>query len=184
MEFISRQISYNKFIEWRSKLNRALESFSSDASFSKLFSEAISQATEGDAIMQDVVAYYYKTGAERQLSEDYLKYMKWEILAGANGNEFAIEKLQFFLGYAYDQIVASPEFPKIKYYNNINERNYISIIGQKICEALVKTLDINADMLSKMRDIFQPYRPEYFRDLRRAVDEVIPKVIDEMKSPR
>ena len=106
--------------------------------------------------------------------------MNFEILAGAQGNEFAIEKLQFFLGNAYDRIVESAEFPQIKYYNDIDEFNYVSIIGQRICAALVEKLELNAQTLSKTTDEYDPYLPEYFRDYRKAVDEVVPKVIKEM----
>ncbi len=180
-QFISRKEAYNGFIEWRKKLNNAQNSFSSEEGFSALFEEAVQMAGDGDAVMQDVVAYYYKSGVFRRLDEDYKKYMEWEILSAAAGNEFAIEKLQFFLGYAYDQIVESPDFPKIKYYNGIDEYNYIAIIGQQICEALAEKLGLDAKTLSKTKDIYQPYQPEYFRDYRKAVDEVINKVIDIMK---
>ena len=176
-KFIKRSDAFAKFLEWRKKLNEASEN---SAKFEKLFAEAVKKAGDSDAIMQDVVAYYYKSGVEGVLDENYKKYMNFEILAGAQGNEFAIEKLQFFLGNAYDRIVESAEFPQIKYYNDIDEFNYISIIGQRICAALVEKLELNAQTLSKTTDEYDPYLPEYFRDYRKAVDEVVPKVIKEM----
>ncbi len=180
-ERIPRKEAYAEFLEWREKLNSAQDS---RAKFEKLFEEAIKGAGEDDAIMQDVVAYYYKNGVERLLDEDYKKYMDWEILSAANGNEFAIEKLQFFMGYAYDQIVESKEFPKIKYYNGINEYNYIQIIGQELCMELVNKLSLSSEVLAKARDVFLPYRPEYFRDYRKAIDEVLPIVIEKMSQKK
>lgn len=176
-KLIKRAEAFSKFIEWRKKINAASENRSE---FDSLFGEAVKKAGKGDAVMQDVVAYYYKSGVDRMLNENYKKYLDFEILSGAQGNEFAIEKLQFFLGYAYDQIVAHEDFPKIKYFNGIDEYNYISIIGQRICAALVEKLGLNSETLAKTTDDYDPYAPEYFRDYRKAVDEVIPQVIKDM----
>ncbi len=176
-ERIARKDAYSKFIEWREKINKVSDY---RVKFYPLFDEAVKLASEGDPCMQDVVAYYYKSGVDRLLDEDYKKYMNWEILAGANGNEFAIEKLQFFMGYAYDQIVQDGLFPKIKYYNGIDEYNYIYIIGRELCIALAEKLEINETTLSKLKDGYLPYKPEYFRDYRKAVDEVLPLVIEKM----
>ncbi len=181
-DFLSRDDARKEFLTWREKLNKAQELY--DNSFNKIFSEAVKKAGEGDSVMQDVVAYYYKSGVERCLDEDYNKYMKWEVLSAAQGNEFAIEKMQFFLGYAYDQIIADPLLPKIKYYNGLDEYNYIYIIGQRICEELVNKLQLSASELASQRDINAPYRPEYFRDWRKSVDEVIPIVIEKMSAKK
>ncbi len=181
-DFIPRKEGYSKFLEERKKLNDALDRSRSE--FLRLFDEVVKKASEGDPIMQDLAAYYYRSGAERALDEDYRKYMHYEILSAAQGNEFAIEKLQFFLGYAYDQFVDHAEFGKIKYYNNIDEYNYIYIIGQAICEQLVEKLGLDAAAISKTRDVYDPFKPEYFRDLRRAVDQSVPIVIDKMKQPK
>jgi len=148
--------------------------------FSELFADIKEKASEGDAVMQDVLAYYYKDGFSGWLYENYKKYMDWELLAGANGNEFAIEKLQFFMGYAYDQIIQSNLFPQIKYYHDIDEYNYIVKIGQRICEELVTKLNISAEVLASEKDKYLPYAPEHFRDYRRAVDEVLPIVVEKM----
>ena len=180
-KLISRKEAYAQFLEWRKKINKAADN---RADFFELFDEAVKKAGDGDAIMQDIVAYYYKSGVERLLDENYKKYMEFEILSGANGNEFAIEKLQFFFGNAYDQIVNHPDFPKIKYYNGIDEYNYILIIGQRLCKELVEKLGISAETLAKTTDTFAPYKPEYFRDYRKAVDQVIPLTIDKMKVPQ
>lgn len=178
-KLISRKEAFDGFIAWRKKLNNAADDRNA---FFKLFDDAVKKAGEGDAILQDVVSYYYKNGVERLLNEDYKKHMQFEILSGSQGNEFAIEKLQFFFGNAYDQIVEHPDFSQIKYYNGIDEYNYISIIGQRLCESLVEKLNISAETLAKGTDKYDPYRPEYFRDYRKAVDEIIPITIEKMKT--
>lgn len=155
----------------------------SKENFADVFAEVKDGAREGDAVLQDVLAYYYKDGYPGWLYENYKRYMDWEILAGANGNKFAIDKLQFFMSYAYDEIVEDDLFPKIKYYNKIDEYNYIYIIGQKICEELATKLNLDAQTLAAEKDTYLPYAPEYFRDYRRAVDEIVHLVITKMSEP-
>lgn len=179
-DFYDRTRAMQEFKIFRNKLNDAIEN-PRNGNFNELFGNLKEQAVKGDVVAQDVVAYFYRDGAMRYLYEDYIKYMHWEILAGANGNKFAIDKLQFFMGYAYDTIVEHPDFGVMKYNCDIDEYNYIFIIGQKICEELVKQLNIDAKALADTRDIYNPYRPEYFRDLRKAVDLALPNVIENMK---
>lgn len=180
-DFVSREKSSKEFRAWRAKLNNIQDNYTLEENFETLFAQVIKKAGEGDVIMQDVAAYYYKEGVARWLDEDYKKYMNWEILAAAGGNETAIEKLQFFMSYAYDQIIESEVFPQIKYYNKIDEYNYIYIIGQRLCEELASELGLNCDELAKQKDDFVPYAPEHFRDYRRSVDRIIPVVIEKMK---
>ena len=115
-----RQEAYDKFIDLRAKVHKSLEGRGAN-SFVRVFQGIKNDAKAGDAVAQDVLAYFYKDGIEYNLREDYRKYLFWEFLAGANGNEFAIEKLQFFFSYAYDTIVDNEDFGYIKYVNNIDE---------------------------------------------------------------
>lgn len=178
-DFYDRSKAFQEFKKMRGNLNDALANMRG-ADFKILFKKYKQQAVQGDVVAQDVIAYFYRDGAGRFVYEDYEKYMQWEILAAANGNKFAIDKLQFFLGYAYDIIVEHKDFGKMKYKNEIDEYNYIFIIGQKICEQLVEDLKIDAAALVESEDRFKPYRPEYFRDLRKAVDTALPTVIEKM----
>lgn len=180
-DFYERKKGMEEFKILRNKLTDSIESPRGE-SFLSLFNKLKEGAYKGDVVAQDVVAYFYRDGAGRYLGEDYLKYMKWEILSGANGNCFAIDKLQFFMGYAYDTIVDHEDFGLMKYRCKIDEYNYIFVIGQKICEQLVKELNIDEKELYESRDQFSPYRPEHFRDLRRAVDKALPTVIEYMKN--
>ena len=179
-EFYDRNRAFEEFKIFRNKLNSSIVNPRGE-SFSKLFDNMKKQAVEGDVVAQDVIAYFYRDGAGRYLDEDYMRYMHWEILASANGNKFAIDKMQFFLGYAYDAIVNDEDFPLIKFKSNIDEFNYIYIMGQKICEQLVIDLKLDPQELGNAEDDYRPYMPEYFRDLRKAVDKCLPVVIENMK---
>lgn len=181
-EFFKREEAYQGFLMLRDKINRGQDEFQSKKdNFEFLFAAAVQLAGEGDVLMQDVVAYYYKDGVNGYLDEDYQKYMNWEILSAAGGNEFAIEKLQFFMGYAYDQVVDHPDFPSIKYKNNIDEYNYIYVIGRKICKKLVEKFGLDPRELATQENTFNPFKAEHFRDYRKGVDAVLPEVIQELK---
>lgn len=179
-DFFERKRGLEEFKALRNKVNQAVEN-PRGASFNEVFSNIKKQAGRGDVVAQDVVAYFYRDGILRMLREDYVKYMYWEILSAAGGNKFAIDKLQFFLGYAYDFIVRHKDFGIMMHKNKIDEENYIYIIGQKICEKLTQELNIAPQALSESKDIYNPYRPEHFRDLRKTIDKVLPDVIESMK---
>ena len=183
-KLLKRDEAFKGFIDARSKVNTSLDYFKGEKSFPVLFSKFKTSASDGDAIAQDVLAYYYKNGVEYFLNEDFSKYLKWEILAGANGNSFAIEKLQFLFGYAYDVIVDHESFPQIKYYNDIDEFNYIYIIGQVICQKLVKFMSLDEKSLALEKDEGDEYRPEVFRDFRKAIDACLDDVISTMSERR
>ena len=97
--FINKQLAFDSFTQLRSALNDVIEKPREfKKSFADCFAEVGTLALEGNPIAQDMMSYYYKDGVKDQILQNYDLYMQWEILAGANGNEFAIEKLQFFLG--------------------------------------------------------------------------------------
>lgn len=184
VKFLARDEASKRFREWRKKVNDSQEVSTRTGNFHAVFDKVKRGAEDGDVVLQDILSYYYKSGVERYLNEDYKKYIEWAFISGANGNEFAIDKLQFFMSYAYDEIVENEEFGKIKYYNGIDEYNYIYIIGQRLCEELVAKLNLSAEELARKPDIYQPYRPEYYRDYRIVLNEVIPIVIEKMKKPQ
>ncbi len=178
-DFIPKAVALKQFQKWRKDINAAAEK--SRAEFQEVFSKALEKAGKGDAIMLDVVGYFYSRGIDDMLQEDYLKYMYYEFLAAAKGNIFAIEKLQFFLEYTYEQIIEDKAYDQIALIKQISEYNYVAIIGQAICEAIVDKLDLDAEALSKARDAHAPYKSETFRDLRKTVDSIVPAAIEILK---
>ena len=178
-DFIRRKDAYNSFKELRKILNGSIESPKDwKKSFKDMFAEVGGLAMENNCIAQDVMAYYYKDGVEGFLEENYDEYMQWEILAAANGNEFAIEKLQFFLNYAMQVIIESDKLDKILMLNGINEQNYMFILGNLLCEGLVDELQIEPKKLVDAPNEKVEYSLERQRVYRRALDKCLPKVLE------
>lgn len=180
-KIISRDSAYKKFIELREKVLNSIEKRGED-SFAKVFLSLKQSAKNNDAIAQDVLAYFYKNGIDYALREDYKKYLFWEFLAGANGNEFAIEKLQFIFSYAYDTIVDNESFGYIKYLHDIDEYNYLGKIGQYICDELVMAFDIDEKKLAESMDSGSSFSLALQNEVRKTIDYVTPRVIERMKS--
>lgn len=177
--FVKKKDAYDGFTKLRSVLNDCLENPEKyKKSFIDMFTEVGSLAMEGNCIAQDVMSYYYKNGVPGAVPENYDLYMQWAILAAANGNEFAIEKLQFFLNYAFDSIADNPNLPDILARNNIDEENYVFVLGNLLCEGLVDDLQITTKKLVDAQNKESKYAPDKLRDYRRALDRALPKVLN------
>lgn len=177
-EFIYYEDALEGFTSARKKLNELIEN--NPAKFKAAFLEYKKAAGSGDPIAMDIIAYYYKSGVQGLLGENYQKYLSWEILAGARGNELAIEKLQFLFTYAYEQILDSDKYEDIEYKNDIDEYNVIYVIGKAICKILVRQMEIFPTDMAKEEDEEAPFNQDIFNRFRRTVDQSIPKIIDFM----
>lgn len=181
--FINKQLAFDSFTQLRSALNDVIEKPREfKKSFADCFAEVGTLALEGNPIAQDMMSYYYKDGVKDQILQNYDLYMQWEILAGANGNEFAIEKLQFFLGYAFDEIAANERFEEIFNKQNLDENNYVYVLGNLLCEGIVDEMQITAQKLVETPPAEVRYTAERLRKYRRALDSALPKVIDYLLS--
>lgn len=169
------------FTEKRRDLNRLIDENPDE--FLIKFEELKQQALYGDVIAMDVLAYYYKSGAENVVPENYMRYISWEFLAAARGNTLAIEKLQFLIGHACEQILNSEHYSTIEYKNDIDEYNMLYVLGKNLCKIIVKHfLKAYPVDLVAMQDEHKPYTKEDFINLRKFIDEAVPKTIDFMKS--
>ncbi len=181
--FITKKDAYEGFTELRNVLNDCQEHPENyKKSFMDMFTEVGTLAMEGNAIAQDVMSYYYKNGVEGFIFENYDLYMRWEILAAANGNEFAIEKLQFFLNHAFDEIAENEKLPLILSKNDIDETNYIHIFGNLLCEGIVDDLQITPKKLVDSKNKQNLYTPEKLREYHRSLERALPKVLDFLMS--
>lgn len=177
--FIKKSDAYSGFTQLREVLNDSIENPNKYAkSFMDMFVDVGTLAMEGNCIAQDLMAYYYKNGVKGYIPENFDLYMRWEILAGANGNEFAIEKLQFFLNYAFDTIADNPNLPQILLQNDIDEKNYVYVLGNLLCEGIVDDLQITTKKLIDDQNKESKYSPEKLRELNRALDRALPNVLD------
>ncbi len=178
-DFITKKDAFEGFTRLRRVLNDCLENPRQYAkSFMDMITDVGTLAMDGNAIAQDVMSYYYKDGVKKYIPENYDLYMQWAILAAANGNEFTIEKLQFFLNYAFDEIVNSAKLPQILAKNGIDETNYIYVLGNLLCEGIVDEMQITAKKLVEMQGQASKYSPEKLREYKRALDKALPKVLD------
>ncbi len=179
-EYLDYSEALSGFTKLRKELNEYIEKKSNK--FNITFEDLKVKAGEGDIIAMDVIAYYYKTGVPDMLPENYEKYIKWELVAAARGNELAIEKLQFMLEVAYNAIIESEDYENIVYKNDIDDYNTIYVIGKNICKMLVKEMQIFPTDLAKEENDYKPYTQERFILLRKTIDDIIPKVIKFMQS--
>ena len=178
-DFIRRKDAYNSFKELRKILNGSNASPENwKKSFSEMFAEVGGLAMENNCIAQDVLSYYYKDGVKGALEENYDQYMQWEILAAANGNEFAIEKLQFFLNFAMQEIIDNEKLDQILAINGINQDNYMYILGNLLCEGVVDELGISPKKLVSSQTKKQEYSLERMRIYRSALERALPKVLE------
>ena len=178
-DFITKKDAFEGFTRLRRVLNDCLENPRQYAkSFMDMITDVGTLAMDGNAIAQDVMSYYYKDGVKKYIPENYDLYMQWAILAAANGYEFTIEKLQFFLNYAFDEIVNSAKLPQILAKNGIDETNYIYVLGNLLCEGIVDEMQITAKKLVEMQGQTSKYSPEKLREYKRALDKALPKVLD------
>lgn len=140
-------------------------------------------AANEESVAMDVLAYYYKSGIKGVVPENYLRYIEWEILSASRGNELAIEKLQFLIGYACDTIMEDNEFDLIEYKNDIDDSNVLYVLGKNLCKILAREfLKAFPVDLVQLPDEASPYTQEAFVNLRKMIDEAIPKTIAFLKS--
>lgn len=176
--FVKKSDAYAGFTELRSVLNDCLENPEKySKSFMDMFVEVGMLAMNGNCIAQDLMSYYYKNGVKGIIPENFDLYMKWEILAGANGNEFAIEKLQYFLNYTFDTIADSDKLPDILAKNDIDEDNYVFVLGNLLCEGIVDDMQITTKKLIDDQNKESKYSPEKLREFNRSLERALPKVM-------
>lgn len=179
--FVEYQVAFDTFTTYRKELYDCAEKM--PKSFSSMFQAVKFMAANEDPIAMDVVAYFYKSGMPDLLDEDYMKYIRWEVAAASRGNEFAIEKLQFLIGYACTNIMDSEDYETIAYKNDITDYNALYVIGKNLCKVLARDyLSAFPLDLATEEDESKPYTKEDFYNLRNMIDSATEKTINIMKS--
>lgn len=177
--FTSRNEAYNIFLKQRKQVLDSIET----GDFFDAFTELCSSALEGDPVAQDVAAYFFNRGVPSFLQPNYQFYMSWEILSGANGNEFALEKLEFFLNNALDEIVYDEEILTTALKRrNITKDNALLVIANLICEGIVDELEINPKDLIQISNKPVHYSPQKARVFSDAMQKSLPKVVEFLMS--
>ncbi len=178
-DFTSRDVAYKGFVAYR----KAVLDHEEDGRFMDAFTELCAIALSGDCVAQDCVAYFFNRGVPNLLSPNYNYYMSWLILAGANGNIFAMEKLEFFLGKVVEAIIDDEE---ILYYalknRNISKNNAIHVITNLLCEGVVDELKLNPKNLIEIKKEKIEYSPQKERVFTTALDNCIKRVLEYLVS--
>lgn len=174
-EFTDRNVAYNGFIKLRKEI---LDSVDSDK-FNDLFTDLCARAMASDCIAQDVVAYFFNKGIPDKLLPNYENYMSWQILAGANGNEFSLEKMEFFINSALDSIVNDTEvIAEALRRKNITKDNALYVISNLICEGMADQLKLDPKVLVNFKQELSNYSPEKNRPFIDAMNNCIPAVVE------
>ena len=174
--FLDYQEALDKFTALRAQLNKYIEE--QPQKFLASFQEVKEQASKDDTVAMDILAYYYKSGVPGLLPENYEYYLQWEIVSAAKGNELAIEKLQFLLGFAISSITQSEQYQTIVYKNEIADYDTIYVLGKAICKMLAKEHSYFPIDMAKRPDVEKKFTQEAFIIFRKQVDEILPKTID------
>lgn len=173
-DFTPKDVAYNKFLEYR---NQIIDN-ADNGEFNDAFLDICAKAIDGDCVAQDCIAYFFNRGFD-DFKPNYEYYMSWEILAAANGNEFAIEKLQFFLDIAVSAIIYDNEILKAAMVRkNLNKDNAILVISNLICEGIVDELGLNAKELTEVDEKGVPYSASINRKFVAAMENCLPRVVE------
>ena len=169
-DFTKRSVAFDGFVAYRKELLDAVQV----GDFFDLFTELCSRALAGDCIAQDCAAYFFNKGVPNVLAVNYEYYMSWQILAGANGNEFALEKLEFFLNSALDEIIYSEDvLSTAMQKGNLTKQNALMVISNLLCEGIVDQLKLNPKNLITINKTPSLYSPQKVRVFSDALDKCL-----------
>ncbi len=178
-DFIPRQVAFDGFVKMRKRILDSVDR----GEFADVFADVCANALAGDSIAQDVAAYFFNKGVPGWLSENYHLYMSWQILAGANGNEFALEKMEFMLNSALQPLIYDEEILGAALESGIlNKDNAIMVISNLICEAVADFLHLNPKELIKFDNKPVPYSAQVNRIFLDAIAASVPIVAKYMLS--
>lgn len=179
-DFTPRDKAFNGFVKYRKQVMDAADR----GEFEDVFFDICAKAIDGDCIAQDCVAYFYNKGFD-DFQPNFENYMSWEILAAANGNEFAIDKIQFFLDVALNTIIYDDEILKAAIMKgNVTRDNAIYVISNLICEGIVDNLrlDPSDKKLISMDRKPSEFTPAKNRIFVNAMEESLPPVVEYLVS--
>lgn len=146
------------------------------------FNDICIKAADNDPIAQDYLAYIFKKGLGNVIPVNYEKYMQWQILACANGNQFALEKMSLFLSYALNEILFADDFSHIATRNDLTESNYNYIVGRLICEAMADELNLDPKRLISESISHKEFDAKIMHVFDKARNYSIPKILNYLRN--
>lgn len=180
MENFTSENCQKKFMALRAKTQRIINKADIDAreeTAIDAFNDICLDASKNDPIAQDYLAYIFKKGLRGIIPENYEKYMQWQVLAGANGNQYSIDKLSLFLNFALNEILMAEDVEYLIRRNNLTQSNYQYVLGRLLCEGIADELRLDAETLVKQPIVHKEFDPAVMRAFDRARNFVIPKVL-------
>ena len=173
-DFTPKAVAYNKFLEYRKQIIDNAD----NGEFNDAFLDISAKAIDGDCVAQDCIAYFFNRGFD-DFKPNYEYYMSWEILAAANGNEFAIEKLQFFLDSGVNEVIYSREVLKrAMVRRNLTKDNAIMVISNLICEGIVDELELDPKKLTDVTKQGEAYSASINRKFVTAMENCLVRVAE------
>lgn len=137
-------------------------------------------AAGGDPVAQDILAEWFRNGSQI-VSENMEVGMKWLILAGANGNKYALDRLKLHFNYAFTKIIDQSDFGMMANKYDIDEYNYQYKLGKYICDGVVDDMKINALELAKARPSYLPFSAIIMRRFDKSIESSVDKVLEMLR---
>ena len=173
-DFTPRDKAYKGFLKYRKQIIDDAD----NGEFNDSFLDIAAKAIDGDCVAQDCIAYFFGRVFD-DFKPNYEYYMSWEVLAAANGNEFAIEKLQFFLDVGLNTIIYDNEVLKTAMIKkNLNKDNAIAVISNLICEGIVDELGLDPKNLTDVTKQGERYSAAVYNKFVKAMEKSVPRVIE------
>lgn len=180
------------FMELRKQMDELYAKRNRGTKESNEYDDAVYNVTSNaisDPGAQDFLGFCYKKGFYDFCVMNYEKYMKWTILAAANGNAFSISKLQVFLTTAIDHIMQVEDQKVIVDFLDISGDNYMMLLSKMVCENIVKIMNITSEQLIKLPEKFLEQNEEIQKEFDNAkmkaaeiVKEEIQKSVTELNN--
>ena len=174
------KVCQSEFLVLRNAFNRKLakaDVLSREEVIIDNFNDICLRASKDDPIAQDFLAYCFKKGVRDVIPVNWEKYMQWQILAGANGNEFAIDKLALFFNYAFNEIMLADDLEYIIQRNDITKDNFTYVVGRLLCEAMADDMMLSPEKLLKEKITSVEFNAKLMRTFDRSRNYAIPKVL-------
>ena len=140
-----------------------------------------------EAGAQDFLSYCYKKGKYDFCLMNYEKYMKWSLLAAANGNAFSLSKLQIFLTNAIEEVLNLENHSYMLDFLDLEPENYYIFLSKLICEEMVNILEITPEKLIKMPEVYQEQNEDLLRlfdntkiEAAQSVKQTLKNAIDQL----
>ncbi len=159
------------FMELRKQMDELYAKRNKGSKESSEYDDAVYNITSNavfDPGAQDFLGFCYKKGFYDFCVMNYEKYMKWTILAAANGNAFSLSKLQIFLTTAIDYVMEVEDQKVILEFFDINSANYMILLSKMLCENIVEIMNISSEQLIKLPEKFMDQNEEVQKEFDNA----------------